>query len=66
MEINSSARKPSRQRVTSALKLDESTPTENLDTTRRDLQALRKPPGPVDGLLPHLAQLHAGEAPPPP
>jgi hypothetical protein len=66
MEINSSDRKPSQQRVTSALKLDDSTATENLDTTRRDLKQLRKPPGPVDGLLPHLAQLRGGEAPPPP
>jgi hypothetical protein len=66
MEINSSDRKPSRQRVTSALKLDDSTATENLDTTRRDLRQLRKPPGPVDGLLPHLDRLRPGEAPPPP
>jgi hypothetical protein len=66
MEINSSDRKPSARRVTSALKLDDSTATESLDTTRRDLSQLRKPHSPVEGLLPHLAQLRSGEAPPPP
>lgn len=66
MEINSSERRPKRPGVTSALKLDDSTATESLETTKRDLSQLRKPHNPIEGLLPHLARLRAGEAPPPP
>ncbi len=57
MEINSSERRPQRPGVTSALKLDDTTATESLETTRRDLTELRKPHSPVEGLLPHLGQL---------
>ncbi|MBG6239346.1 hypothetical protein IWX78_002325 [Mycetocola sp. CAN_C7] len=66
MEINSSDRKPTRRRVTSALKLDDSTAVENLETTRRDLSDLRKPHAPFEGVLPHLARLNPGDTPPRP
>ncbi|MET1051723.1 MAG: hypothetical protein ABWX65_03695 [Mycetocola sp.] len=66
MEINSSDRKPTRRRVTSAITLDESTATENLETTRRDLADLRKPHAPFEGVLPHLDRLNPGDTPPPP